>query len=196
MIIDYRNGYEEAITRGIISLQTNPLYDTPHICLNETLDKIENVAFRNFPQLEGEELSLINCSFEDCGKLIFNDCDINHCIFYSVDEMEFDDSVVEQCRFERLYSDCGEIITLIDSTMSHCYFEDVKLEEDQEWGDASYLCTGIGDAWMEHCYFENIRTNNSSGEIFHYENRKKKFFGVKKPYCFVDEDTCTRRQEL
>lgn len=196
MIIDYTKGYEEAINRGILYLQTNPLYDKPHIRLNEKVNKIEGITFLNFPLLEGEELSLIGCSFENCGKVVLNDCEMEYCIFGCVDSLDFDDCIVENSKFLKLYAEAGEIITLTDSRISHCVFNDIVLNADNDWEEETYLCIGTGDAWIDFCSFSNIQMDSEGCELFHYELPKKILRKKNIATSFVNIETCSGLDEV
>ena len=182
MIFDWNSSKPEALESG---MRVHDLCGYTLVTMKPTDGRVENHVFRNFHHLNIEEgAEIVNCVFEDCVNLSFDECKIKNCVFRRVASVELMDSEVFGTRFEKLASDNGEILILTDSTLSGCTFEDVALR------DESYLCEGYGDAWVEDCSFKNIRTDRADRELFHCEKTRGKIFKRTKELCIVDEDSC------
>ena len=183
MIFDWKNNKGEALKNGICENQAYGVCLTTMHAANKV---VSNHTFRNFEQLGFEEGTLIEgCVFEDCDNITFEECRIDGCIFKNIDTIFADDSNFTNSQFRELVCDNDMIISLEDSEISHCSFDDVELRDD------SYLCDGVGDSWIEHSNFSHIRTSREDKEIIICEETVGKIFKKKQKFCIVDEGSCT-----
>ncbi len=183
MIFDWKNSKEEALANGIYEKE---IFTTIYIMMKATNKVVAHHTFRNFEKLEFEEGTLIeDCVFEDCGTITFDECRIENCSFARIDTIFSTRSNFTNSNFRELVCENDMVISLEDSEISHCSFEDVELRED------SYLCDGVGTSWIEHSSFSNIRTSREDKEIIICEETVGKNFKRKKQFCIIDEDTCT-----
>ena len=183
MIFDWKKNKEEALANGIYEKE---IFTTIYIKMKATNKVVAHHTFRNFDKLEFEEGTLIeDCVFEDCGTITFDECRIENCSFTRIDTIFSTRSNFTNSHFKELVCESDMVISLEDSEISHCSFEDVELRED------SNLCDGVGTSWFEHSSFSNIRTSREDKEIIICEETVGKIFKRKKQFCIIDEDTCT-----
>lgn len=183
MIFDWKNNKQEALKNGICEEQ---IFSVTRIVMKATDGVVAHHTFRNFEKLEFEEGTRIeDCVFEDCGDITFDECKVDDCSFSRIETIFSARSNFTNSQFKELVCDNDMIISLEDSEISHCSFDDVELRED------SYLCDGVGTSWIEHSSFSNIRTSREDKEIIICEETVGKIFKKKKQFCIVDEDSCT-----
>lgn len=188
MLFDWKNNKDEALENGI---REEKVLTTTYIMMNAPNKVVAHHTFRNFDKLDFEEGTLIeDCVFEDCGTISFDECRIENCSFVRVDTIFSARSNFTNSKFKELVCENDMVISLEDSEISHCRFEDVELRED------SYLCDGIGTTWIEHSSFSNIRTSREDKEIIICEETVGKIFKRKKQFCIIDEDTCIGLSEI
>ena len=186
MIYDWKSNKTEALENG---MSAHDLGGYMLVTMKSTNGCVKGHTFRNFHHLNFEEgTELVNCVFEDCINLSFDECKIKNCVFCRVESVELMDCEAIESRFEELLSDNGEILILTDSTLSDCAFVDVELR------DESYLCEGYGSAWVERCSFKNIRTDRPDRELFRCVETRGKIFKRTKEFSIIDEDSCTGSQ--
>lgn len=183
MIFDWKNNKEEALANGICE---EDIFSVVRVVMKSPNGEVSHQTFRNFCKLEFEEgTRIVDCVFEDCGDITFDECTIEGCSFKHIDTIFLTRSSVTGSRFHELVCDNDLIISLEDTTLSGCEFEDVVLCND------SYLCDGVGTSWIEGCKFVYIRTSREDKEIIHCEETVGKIFKRKKQFNIVDADTCT-----
>lgn len=188
MIFDWKNNKEEALQNGICEKQ---IFSDSCItmCANDNL--ISNHTFRNFEKLEFEEGTLIeNCVFEDCGNITFDECRIDNCTFKKISTIFSVQSNFTNSEFRELVCNNDMIISLEDSEVSHCSFNEIELRKN------SYLCDGVGTSWIEYSNFSRIRTSREDREIIICEEMVGKIFKHKKQFCIIDEDTCVGLEQI
>ncbi len=183
MIFDWKNNKEEALANGVYEKN---ILSVGLVMMKTTNKVVAHHTFRNFEKLEFEEGTLIeDCIFEDCGTITFNECRIENCSFSRIEFIYSTDDCFSNSKFSKLVCDDDMLISLENTEITHCSFDDVELRED------SYLCDGVGTAWIEHCSFSNIRTSREDKEIIISEQTVGKIFKRKEQFCIVDEETCT-----
>ena len=182
MVFDWKNNKEEALANGICEVQ---IFSNTRIVMKTPNTVVSHHTFRNFDKLAFEEGTLIiDCVFEDCGSIAFDECRIDSCSFVRIDNIFSARSHFTNSKFKELACENDMIISLEDSEISHCSFENVELRED------SYLCDGVGTSWIEYSDFSNIRTSREDKEIVICEETVGKIFKRKQQFDIVD-DTCT-----
>lgn len=150
-----------------------------------SVPKLTGVLFRNYPELRIAELQVEGCAFENCRTVRFEDCSVEDCSFARIDTLYADRTPIVGSGFAHLRCDDDCVISLEDSNITQCAFQDVVLTEE------SYLIDATGDVWIEACIFENICTDREDRELFFCEEITGKLFKRKKQLCVVDEDSCT-----
>ena len=183
MIFDWKNNKDEALANGIYERTILSVTDL----MMGTADKlVAHHTFRNFDKLEFEEGTLIlNCTFEDCGDITFDECRIESCTFARLNTVFFIRCGVTNSTFRELVCDNDMVVSLEDAEVSHCTFEDVELRE------GAYLCDGVGSSWIQHSRFSDVRTDREDKEIIICEETTGRIFKQTRRICIVDEDTCT-----
>lgn len=145
---------------------------------------VSGIVFRNYPVLRIDDISLEDCSFENCRTVYFSDCTVSRCRFYGVETVYADRSPINGCAFEHLRCNDDCVLSLEDSEVSACSFKYVELT------DEAYLVNGVGDVWIENCSFESISTDREDRELFFCEEKVGKIFKKKKQFCIADTDSC------
>ena len=188
MIFDWNNNKEEALANGI----QDPSRSWGNYNVMKATNKVvKNHVFRNFEKLKFEEETLVvDCVFENCKTIDFDECRIENCTFTRIDTIYATQSNFTNSKFKELVCDNSMVISLEDSDISHCSFEDVELKDD------SYLCDGVGTSWLEHCSFSNIRTSREDKEIIFCEETVGKIFKRKEKFCIIDKRTCTGLDDI
>ena len=182
MIFDWKNNKEEAMENGIY---VEEIINIPRIVMSASEEVICGHTFRNFDTITFEEgTNIENCVFEDCGEINFNECEVDKCSFSKIDTIFAYDSNFTNSSFKELVCDNDMIISLEDSKISYCSFEDVELREE------SYLCEGVGESLIEHSSFSDIRTSREDKEIVVGEETVGKIFKYKVQISIIDEESC------
>jgi hypothetical protein len=183
MIFDWKNDKEVALANGIYK---EKIYSVTRITMKATDGVVAYHTFRNFEKLEFEDgTKIVDCVFEDCGDITFDECAIEGCTFKRVETVFLTRSSVNNCSFSELVCDNDLILSVEDTTIAQCRFDDVELRNN------SYLCDGVGTSWVEQCNFSHIRSSRDDKEIIHCEETVGKIFKRKKEFCIVDKDSCT-----
>lgn len=189
-IIDWNDKVSMKDAGDIVKVVSNPLLDYPEVQLFAKTGQLEGLLFRNFPKIRAKEKFIKNCAFENCGYLSFESCEVRMCVFFSIDTMSFDDSIVIGGNFQQLCSCYGELILLKNSIMTGGIFTNITL------ANKSYLCMGEGDSKVELCTFNKIRTDREDKAIFHYRASKDTSSENQSGYSFVDEESCCGKEEI
>lgn len=147
--------------------------------------KVTDITFRDYPMLRIDDITLENCTFENCNTVYFSDCKVNHCQFYGVDTVYADRTPIDGCDFEHLRCNNDCVLCLEDSNVSFCTFKDVELTNE------AYLMDGVGDVWVESCTFEGISTDRKDRELFFCEETVGKIFKKKVQFQIADTESCT-----
>lgn len=183
MIFDWKNNRQEALSNGMYEAKVFNLVD---IVMKAVDGKVSHHTFKNFDKLKFEEGTCIeDCVFEDCGDITFDENNVKGCTFKRISTIFSTRSSFEDSSFSELYCENDMIISLEDTEITDCSFDDVELQND------SYLCDGVGTSWLESCAFSRIRTSREDKEIIFCEETVGKIFKRKKQFCIVDEDSCT-----
>ncbi len=183
MLFDWKNNKQDALENGIYEKK---IYKSTDIIMKSTNKVVAHHMFRNFKKLKLEEGTLVeDCVFVDCGGVTFDECRIEGCTFARVDTIYATDSNFNNSNFKDLVCDNDLIISLANSEISHCVFENVELRNE------AFLCDGDSDSLIEHCSFCNIRTDREDREIINCEEIVGKIFKRKQRWNIVYEDTCT-----
>lgn len=183
MVYDWKNNKDDALKNGIYEKK---IYSVVRITMAAENKVVAHHTFRNFEHLDFEEGTLIeDCIFENCGSISFDECRIDGCTFTHVDTIFTVHSNITNSQFKELVCDNDMIISLEDSEISYCNFDDIELCND------SYLCDGVGTSLIEHSSFSHIRTSREDKEIIICEETVGKIFKKKKQFCIVDQDSCT-----
>ena len=90
--------------------------------------------FKNFPTLRISGLHLLDCTFEDCGKLTFDECDVMNCTIRRVEHLDATESKFIHCHFEELRGSEDSIMELCETEIHKTSFRDIELLEE------AYLC--------------------------------------------------------
>lgn len=190
MIYDWKNNKAEAL-RGGVCVQEIQSLGYKKLTMGEENGRVVGHTFRGFPGLEfGQGVEIADCVFENCADLCFEGCGIKGCTFRNVWALTMQDCDVENTRFEKLRGDEVEIISLEESTLSHCAFEDIELK------NGAYLGEGYGSALVDFCSFKNVRTDRADGKLFHCAKTRGKLFKRARELSIVDEDSCTGLDEV
>ena len=131
-------------------------------------------CFRNFPVLRIRGLHLLDCTFEDCGKLIFDECDVMNCTIRRVEHLDATESKFIHCGFEELRGREDSIMELDETEIHKSSFRDIELLEE------AYLCESDFESLVQDCTFENCRTDRDDLELFYCEIEKGLLFRRKK----------------
>lgn len=183
MVFDWKNNKEEALANGIKRVET---FGQTQVVMTSVNGAVEGHTFRNFPELEFEDGAIITgCTFEDCGTISAYECNFHRCTFRRVEFVFSVRSKIINSKFCELICDNDMLISLEDSELKHCTFDDIELRGD------SYLCDGVGDSWIKAGRFSNIRTSRADKEIANCEETVGKVFKKKKKFCIIEEDSCT-----
>ena len=189
MVFDWKNNRDEALRNGIEEKDT--VFGSIKILMSASDGEVCDCVFRNFPTLAFEDnIEIDGCTFENCGELLFEDALVKKCTFSQVEAISFIDTKVKKCVFRDMIGKENEVISLQDSSISQCTFENIMLFED------AYLCDGVGTTWIEECTFKNVATTREDLEITNCEETVGKVFKKKKQFCIIDEDSCTGLQQI
>ncbi len=184
MIFDWKNNKGEAILNGVFE-DVVACLDYKRNYMKSPDGVVANHTFRNFEQIEFEEGALIeNCVFENCGDITFNESRINNCTFKNIKTIFSRQDKITNSTFSDMKCSFDLIISLEDSTVSHCTFENVELRKD------SVLIDGVGDSCVKDCTFKDIRTDRYDGKIIKGEMIVGKIFKKTQSIDIVDEGTC------
>ena len=146
--------------------------------------EIAGIVFRGYPMLRMDDLTVENCTFENCNTVCFDDCKVNNCRFYGVETVYADRTHIDGCDFEHLRCDNDCVLCLEDSEVSFCTFKDVKLTNE------AHLINGTSDVWVESCSFEDVSTDREDRELFFCEETVGKIFKKKVQLRIVDTSSC------
>lgn len=132
----------------------------------------EGVMFRNFPYLEIGDNQMINCCFENCGKIILNTDEKRYghggCLFRNIQSLVCSGQFLKTCIFENIECTDSTFVNLLECRMSGCTFKNVILRGE------TYLVRGYGGNSCVHgCELINVVSERNDGELFqdHAENR-------------------------
>ena len=146
-------------------------------------------TFENCHRIEvgggGETTRVSRCRFIHCKEANVYDGIMECCEFVGLETAFINLTSVVGCSFSVLKCDFDHIITLEDSNMENCRFEDIELTED------SYLIDATPESSVAHCSFKNCRTAREDLELVHSEGAKGFLFKKSVEYDIVDHDTCT-----
>lgn len=117
-------------------------------------------CFRNFPHLRVKGLHLLDCTFENCGKVEFDECDVINCTFRAVERIEAMESKFTHCTFEELKGDGESIMDLDETVIRKSTFRNIAL-----CGEA-YLCESDFESTVEECDFRDCSTDREDLELF------------------------------
>ena len=136
-------------------------------------------CFKNYPVLRIRGLHLLDCTFEDCGRLIFDVCDLMNCTIRRVEHLDATESKFIHCHFEELRGSEGSIMELDETEIRKSEFYDIEL-----LGEA-YLCESDFESLVQDCSFKNCRTDRKDLELFYCEIEKGLLFKRKKEVSIV-----------
>lgn len=136
-------------------------------------------CFKNYPVLRIRGLHLLDCRFEDCGKLIFDECDLMNCTIRRVEHLDATESKFVHCCFEELRGSEDAVMELDETEIHKSRFRDIELLEE------AYLCESDFESLVQNCTFENCRTDREDLELFYCEIEKGLLFKRKKEVSIV-----------
>ena len=137
---------------------------------------VENIRFKNFPQLHIAQNQVIQCGFEDCGEIyLTSDCGHGDCRFKNIRSLHCAGKFLMYCDFEDSQCDSASFVEIHKCRMSGCTFKNIQLKND------SFLVYGYGTSYISGCSLENVTVTRKDGEMFH---RNEEHF-----WPFVEEDT-------
>lgn len=134
----------------------------------------KGACFRNFPLLRIRDLHLLDCTFEDCGKIYFDNCDMVNCRFHRVSGFDATESKFVHCEFSELRGREDSIMELEETEIRKSHFCDIELL------DEAYLCESDFESTVEQCDFRDCRTDREDCELF---------------YCLLEEGIIFRRKK-
>jgi hypothetical protein len=187
MVFDWINNREEALRNGIEERDLFAIEPT----MTTKDGVVKNHTFRNFDTLTFDEnVKIEDCVFEDCRIITIDTCSVNRCEFVNSGVIFLRDAEVIESTFKDSISDADTLVSLEDSIIRGCTFQNIKLLND------SYLCDGVGNSWIESTCFNNISTGRQDCEIINCEETVGKLFKRTKKFCIIDESSCKGLEQV
>ena len=123
---------------------------------------VENITFRNFPNIHIGNNSLINCNFKDCQQ-VFLTAKCNHatCKFNNFKKLICTGKSLRYCEFINGETSDNALVEIEDCEIFVPDFKNIKL-----FGDA-YLVHGHGISRVAYYKLTDVSCERSDSEIFH-----------------------------
>lgn len=126
----------------------------------------KDTTFKNFPNLRVEqEITFVNCIFENCSQVAFEGCCLQNCTFKNVNCIEGHTTDFDGCTFTGCCSQ-GPLLTIdTKGKISHCNFDSITaLGGDGYVIDAVYK-TKEDVQSIEHCTFFDCQVESEDGTL-------------------------------
>lgn len=133
---------------------------------------------------------IARCTFTDCYAVTVEDGSLEDSGFAGLSTLYLVRTAAENCVFQRSEVERQALISMEDSTVSRCTFENILLKNDARF------CDAIGDCSVEECRFSNCCAENCARDLFHGEETTGRFHRKAVNYSLVDEDSCSGLDEI